>query len=164
MGQTLTQKELDERVAILQRFRNLLEKQRNKFREYLHVLEQQQDTIANEDGDGMIAQTELETQILEHITGLQKVIVPMQSLYQTVAGDIPAADNASIEQMQDDLERIRRQVLNQNEKNRDLLRAHIKQIRSQLDTLTRQSPYRGRRSVYAENTAVAPGNMIAVDA
>ncbi|MDE6705491.1 MAG: flagellar protein FlgN [Treponemataceae bacterium] len=164
MEQTLTQQELDERVAILQRFRSLLEKQRNKFREYLHVLEQQQDTIANEDGDGMLAHTELETQILEHITGLQKVIVPVQSLYQTIAGDIPAADSANIEQMQDDLERIRRQVLNQNEKNRELLRAHIKQIRSQLDTLMQHSPYRGRRSIYAENTAVATGNMIAVDA
>ena len=36
--------------------------------------------------------------------------------------------------------------------------------RSQLDTLMQHSPYRGRRSIYAENTAVTTGNMIAVDA
>ena len=31
----LTQQELDERVALLRKFRSLLEQQRNKFREYL---------------------------------------------------------------------------------------------------------------------------------
>ena len=34
----LTQAQIDERIAVLKRFRTLLEQQRNKFREYLHVL------------------------------------------------------------------------------------------------------------------------------
>ena len=41
MENELTQAELDERVAILKRFRTLLEKQREKFQEYLKVLEKQ---------------------------------------------------------------------------------------------------------------------------
>ena len=36
----LTQEELNERVEILKKLRALLEMQRNKFREYLKVLEQ----------------------------------------------------------------------------------------------------------------------------
>lgn len=35
----LTKQEIDERVAILKRYKSLLEQQRNKFREYLKVLE-----------------------------------------------------------------------------------------------------------------------------
>ena len=35
----LTQQELDERVALLRKFRSVLEQQRNKFQEYLTVLE-----------------------------------------------------------------------------------------------------------------------------
>ena len=164
MEQILAQQELDERVAILRRFRSLLEEQRNKFREYLRVLEKQQDKITEDDGDGLTAHAELETQILQSIAGLQKVIEPMQSLYQTVAGSISAADNASVARVQSDLESIQRQVLAQNEKNRKLLRAHINQIRAQLDTLMQNNPYRGRRSVYAENAVVMPGNMVAVEA
>ncbi len=36
---TLTQEEINERVAVLHRLRNLLEQQREKFRQYLNVLE-----------------------------------------------------------------------------------------------------------------------------
>ena len=45
----ITQKELDERVALLHRLKSLLEQQRSKFREYLNVLEKQQDSIAKEE-------------------------------------------------------------------------------------------------------------------
>ena len=44
----ITQEELNERVALLRRFRSLLEEQRGKFREYLTVLEKQQDSITSE--------------------------------------------------------------------------------------------------------------------
>ena len=40
--ENLSKEELDERVAILKRFRALLEQQRTKFREYLKVLESQE--------------------------------------------------------------------------------------------------------------------------
>ena len=83
MTKELSQEELDERVAILRRFRSLLEQQRNKFREYLLVLEKQEGTIEAEDPDAIIAHSELEEQIVRNIGSLQKVIAPMQQLYQT---------------------------------------------------------------------------------
>ena len=64
----LTQEEIDERIAILKRFRKLLEEQRNKFREYLDVLEKQQSAIENGDTDAMLAHTELEQQIVSAST------------------------------------------------------------------------------------------------
>ena len=66
----LTQEEIDERIAILKRFRKLLEEQRNKFREYLDVLEKQQSAIENGDTDAMLAHTELEQQIVANIGSL----------------------------------------------------------------------------------------------
>ena len=42
-----SQKEIDERVAVLKRFKILLETQRNKFQEYLNVLEKQESSIEN---------------------------------------------------------------------------------------------------------------------
>ena len=52
----LTQDEVDERVAILKRFRELLTEQRNKFREYLTVLEKQAQMISTENIDAMVHQ------------------------------------------------------------------------------------------------------------
>ena len=52
----ITQEELNERVAILKRFRSLLEQQRNKFREYLTVLEKQQDSINDENTEKLVKQ------------------------------------------------------------------------------------------------------------
>ena len=78
----LTQEEIDERIAILKRFRKLLEEQRNKFREYLDVLEKQQSAIEKGDTEAMLAHTELEQQIVANIGSLQKVITPIEKLYE----------------------------------------------------------------------------------
>ena len=78
----LTQEELDERVALLRKFRSVLEQQRNKFQEYLTVLEKQQDSITKENPESLIAHTELEQQVVKNIANLQKVIVPMSKMYK----------------------------------------------------------------------------------
>ena len=162
MEKKLTQAEIDERVAILKRFRGLLEEQRNKFREYLLVLEKQESKISDEDGEAVSLHTDLEARILKNIAGLQKVIVPMQDMYNTVVSDVSQADKAEVQKVQNDLAAIQQQVLAQNEKNQQLLREHITQIRTQLDSLKTNNPYRGKRSVYAEKINV--GNMVAIEA
>ena len=54
MEQKISKEELDERVAILKKFRMLLEQQRKKFQEYLKVLESQENKIAEEDSDSLM--------------------------------------------------------------------------------------------------------------
>ena len=161
MEKKLTQAEIDERVAILKRFRTLLEEQRNKFREYLLVLEKQENKISEEDGDAVVAHADLETNILKNIAGLQKVILPMQAMYNTVVNQVSAEENASVLKVQKDLAAIQQKVLAQNEKNQALLRAHINQIRAQLTALTENNPYRGRRSIYADK--ITTGNRVAIE-
>lgn len=153
----LTQAQIDERIAVLRRFKTLLEQQRDKFREYLYVLEKQQDKIEEDDGDAIAAHAELEQQIVANISSLQKVILPIQSMY--TAADSAGAfrrgteldSKAQVVKMQNELADLQKKVLVQNERNRNLLRIHIEQIKKQLDDVRISNPYRGRRSIYADS-------------
>ena len=162
MSKELSKEELDERVAILKRFRKLLEQQRNKFQEYLMVLESQEGKIAEENTVSIMAHTELENQIVKNLASLQKVIVPMQGMYNAIVPGVPVADNAKVEQLQLDLANLQKQVLAQNERNRSLLQSQMNKIKNQLGGMNLMNPYRGRSSVYAEKTAV--GSMIEFNA
>ena len=161
MSKELSKEELDERVAILKRFRKLLEQQRNKFQEYLMVLESQEGKINEENADSIMAHTELENQIVKNLASLQKVIVPMQGMYNAIMPGVPVADNARVEQLQLDLANLQKQVLAQNERNRNLLQSQMNKIKTQLGGMNLMNPYRGRSSIYAEKTAV--GSMLSIE-
>ena len=149
----ITQQELDERVALLRKFRSLLEQQRNKFQEYLNVLEKQQDSIASENTESLIAHTELEQQVVQNIASLQKVIVPMQKMYKAAVPMAHTAEDNSITQIQNELNTLQDKVLKQNQINRDLLRNHIETIRNQIQNF--KNPYKNVRSVYAQPQNIA---------
>ena len=150
----ITQEELNERVAILRRFRSLLEEQRGKFREYLNVLEKQQDSITSENPESLLAHTELEQQVVKNIANLQKVIVPMAKMYKANGGNSsPAAEDAEIIKIQNELSDLQEKVLKQNAINRDLLRVHIEQLKSQINNF--KNPYKATRNVYASAQPVA---------
>ena len=156
----ITQQELDERVALLRKFRSLLEQQRNKFREYLTVLEKQQDSITKENPENLIAHTELEQQVVRNIANLQKVIVPMSKMYKASVPMAHTADDAGITQIQNELNDLQTRVLKQNQINRDLLRAHIESIRTQIQNF--KNPYKNIKSVYAQPQRVA--SLVEVEA
>lgn len=160
----ITQEELNERVAILRRFRSLLEEQRGKFREYLTVLEKQQDSITSENPENLLAHTELEQQVVKNIASLQKVIVPMAKMYHAANGASAAssaAEEAEITKLQNDLTDLQDRVLKQNAINRDLLRVHIEQLKSQIAGF--KNPYKNNRSVYANVQAQAVATMVHVE-
>ena len=158
----ITQEELNERVALLRRFRSLLEEQRGKFREYLNVLEKQQDSITSENPENLLAHTELEQQVVKSIASLQKVIVPMSKMYSSKVGNIsPAAEEAEIARIQNDLSDLQDKVLKQNAINRDLLRVHIEQLRSQIANF--KNPYKNNRSVSANVHAQSVATMVQVE-
>ena len=157
----ITQEELNERVALLRRFRSLLEEQRGKFREYLTVLEKQQDSITSENPENLLAHTELEQQVVKSIASLQKVIVPMSKMYSSGGNKAPAEEDAEIIKIQNDLSDLQDKVLKQNAINRDLLRVHIEQLRSQIANF--KNPYKNNRSVYANVHAQSVATMVQVE-
>ena len=159
----ITQEELNERVAILRRFKSLLEEQRGKFREYLTVLEKQQESIASENPESLLAHTELEQQVVKNIANLQKVIVPMAKMYHAGRNSTPSAgmtgsEDAEIKKIQNELSDLQDKVLKQNAINRDLLRVHIEQLRAQIAGF--KNPYKNNRSVYANVQAQSVATMI----
>lgn len=155
----ISQEELNERLAILRRFRSLLEEQKKKFQDYLEVLEKQENSIENDNTDVLVAHAEIETEISRNIKSLQKVIVPISEMYSRNISGIREADRKSVEEIQENLDRLQEKVLKQNAKNRELLRTHIAQIRKQIDGF--KNPYRNVSSVYAKK--VAQGNFVAVE-
>ena len=128
----LTQAEIEERTAILKRFRSLLEQQRAKFKEYLRVLEEQEKTIQTENTDALMIHTELEQQIVSNIISLQKVIKPIETMYNEAFSDGNA--NLEIPHLKADLQNLQAQVLERNKKNRELLQVHIGQIKERLSS------------------------------
>ena len=159
----ITQEELNERVALLRRFRSLLEEQRGKFREYLNVLEKQQDSITSENPESLLAHTELEQQVVKNIANLQKVIVPMAKMYKSSNSGtgINAAEDADIIKIQNELTDLQDKVLKQNAINRDLLRVHIEQLKAQISGF--KNPYKKNRSVYANVQQHAVATMVQVE-
>ena len=150
----ITQEELNERVAILRRFKSLLEEQRGKFREYLTVLEKQQDSITSENPESLLAHTELEQQVVKNIANLQKVIVPMAKMYKANGNyTSPVSEEAEIAKIQNELSDLQDKVLKQNAINRDLLKLHIEQLKSQINNF--KNPYKTNHSVYTTVQPVA---------
>ena len=156
----ITQKELDERIALLRKFRSLLEQQRNKFQEYLTVLEKQQDSITKENPENLIAHTELEQQVVKNIANLQKVIIPMSKMYKASVPMAHTNEDSDIRQIQNELNDLQTRVLKQNQINRDLLREHIESIRTQIQNF--KNPYKNIKSVYAQPQRVA--SLVEVEA
>ena len=72
MEQVLTQEQIDERVCVLKRLKELLQQQRVKFQEYLTVLEKQEFSITDGDAQKLTAHTQLEENILNNLQSLQK--------------------------------------------------------------------------------------------
>lgn len=147
----LSQDEINERVAILKRFRHLLEQQRNKFKEYLVVLEKQEEGIKSEDDTVIVAQAELERQIVSNISNLQKVIVPIETMYKekgiTLSAEIP--------QIQKELTELQEAVLTQNEKNQSLLKEHMEELKSSISNFSNPkfNPYAKNTSIYSQKTS-----------
>lgn len=153
MEKDLTDEEVAQRVAILKRYRKMLEEQRAKFREYLTVLEKQAQGIEDVNDEAIAAHAELEHQIVTNISTLHKVTLPLEKLYK----DTHPEEDAEIPQLKADLQHLRDEVLKQNEKNRDLLKTKIVEVRNQIKRIQNPNfkPYANSRSVYSQNTPTA---------
>lgn len=160
METKLSQEELNERIQILKKFRQLLEQQRTKFQEYLKVLEVQESKINEENAEALLAHSELEAQIVKGIGSLQKVIVPMQDLVtRTHAATYNPADAKPVEDIKAELAKLQGHVLKQNEKNRNLLKFYMAQVKEQIQEF--KNPYRSLNSVYF--TTMTTGSRIQVE-
>ena len=145
----LNDSEIAERVAVLKRFRSLLEQQRLKFREYLTVLEKQEKSISDENTDAVLQHTELEESIIAEIFTIQKVIDPLEYMYTNICKN----EHSDIPHLKTDLDDLQTRVLAQNKRNRELLQTHITGLRQQIASLKR--PYAHKESIYVSTARTA---------
>ena len=129
MKQVLSRQEIDQRVAVLKRFKALLQEQRKKFSDYLVVLETQERSINEENIDALVHHTELEQSIIGDIFTIQKVIDPIEEMYRL---GMPDKDDTEVVRLKSDLNKLQSQVIDQNQKNRALLQSRMADLRQEM--------------------------------
>jgi chromosome segregation ATPase len=139
----LSQEEVAHRVAVLKRFRELLSEQRNRFREYLEVLDKQKDVIEKGDAEALVQHVELEEKIVADIFAVQRVIDPLEDMYRTA---FPEKD-AEIPHIKATLEDLKSEALSRSQRNRKLLSQKMEELRTEIRTL-RNNPFGLRRPAY----------------
>ncbi|HOZ72404.1 MAG TPA: flagellar export chaperone FlgN [Spirochaetales bacterium] len=139
----LSRQELDERVAVLKRFRELLVRQRDKFNEYMSLLERQRTDIESGDVDALVAHVELEQGIVSEIFAVQKVIEPLEDMYRSA---YRGAEPEGVAELRSTLSELKDEVVVRNSENRALLKQRMDMLRHEIMSVG--NPYAKRKSVY----------------
>jgi len=145
MAAELSPEEVARRVAVLKRFRELLVAQRDKFRDYLAVLDKQKDVIEKGDAEALSVHVEVEEGIVSEILAIQKVVEPLEDLYRSAYPE----REAEVPPLKKALEELKAEAVSRSKRNRELLSRHMDDVRSEIRSL-RGNPFASRRSVYAD--------------
>ncbi|MDR0785960.1 MAG: flagellar biosynthesis protein FlgN [Treponema sp.] len=138
----ITPEELKERVAVVKRFRELLREQRERFSNYLDVLDKQKVVVEKGNAEDILSHIEIEEKMLSDIFSIQKALAPLEPLYRTSVKTVKAPDVAEI---QSALENLKTEAVQKVKQNRDILGIRMSELKKQMEVL-RNNPY-ARRSV-----------------
>ena len=144
----ITHSELEMRVAVLKRFKSLLQEQRDKFSEYLCVLEKQEVSIAENNIEAVMQHTELENNIIQNILNIQKVIEPIEKMYS-----LSNPQDENVLQLKNDLGKLQKSIQKQNEKNRIILNEKMAHVRKEISSFPVKNKY--ATSVYSREEDLA---------
>jgi hypothetical protein len=133
------EREVAERVELLTRFRQLLIKQRERFRAYLTTLEDEGDAIRQGDVDRFERHVQLEQSIVRDIISFRRAVEPLEDLYHRATGR-NAGDEGDIPELKAHLEHLQTQVLRRNEENRVELRSRLEELRREVARV--RNPYK----------------------
>jgi hypothetical protein len=140
--------EVSQRVAVLKRFRELLTEQRNRFRQYLEVLDKQKDLIETGRTEDLNRHVELEEKILADIFSIQKVIDPLEDILQAPAMT-SVREAADAPALRTSLENLKTEAKIRLERNKNLLSTEMVRIRKEIKKLGGKS-FVNRPSIYAD--------------
>jgi flagellar biosynthesis/type III secretory pathway chaperone len=140
----VTQEELDQRVAILKKLRNTLLRQRDKFQEYLHVLEKEEEDIEGGDLNKLEIHTKIEESIVHELYTFEKVVNPLEDMYNVAYPE----KEKEIPAIKQSLHRLKEKVVKRNKKNQELLQRRMELVKKNIVSL--RKPF-GGRSPYSDN-------------
>jgi len=144
--------ELAQRVALLKRFRELLIKQRERFQRYLITLDKQQAVIESGSSGELAEYIELEEQIVADIFSIQKVIDPLELMYNA-AGSAAASTYPSddVPALKSALKELKDQVVVRSARNRELLSSRMDDIRSEIIEMRNNPLINAARTAYNQS-------------
>jgi len=145
--------ELKQRVAVLKRFRELLKAQRERFGAYLDALDKQQDVIQRGSAEDLLRHVELEEKIVADIYSIQKVIDPLETMYQSVKKNEKHPADEEVSGLKEALVGLKAEAVIRSERNRILLSKRMTELRSEIKGL-RSNPYMRRRENAAAPTQI----------
>jgi hypothetical protein len=159
-GGTIGPEELAQRVAVLKRFRTLLTQQRDRFRSYLEALDKQKDIIEKGDPNELLSHVEMEEKIVADIFSIQKVIDPLEEMYQAAlsgfdppraAGKDPFRSSDDVPGLKAALEDLKHEAVIRSTRNKELLSQRMVELRAEIKSL-RSNPYAAsaRRSIFSD--------------
>jgi hypothetical protein len=157
----ISSSELAQRVAILKRFKILLSQQRERFHSYLDLLDKQQNVIESGSAEDLLTYVEIEEKIVADIYSIQKVIDPLEEMYNTVVFEhSPSKSPAKIEStgsqeevptLKASLEILKNEAVIRSTKNKELLSKRMLELREEIKSL-RNNPYTASgRSAYSNS-------------
>jgi hypothetical protein len=163
----ITDAELNRRVAVIKRFKELLQSQRDRFRNYLDALDKQKEVIQNGSADDLLRHVELEEKIVADIFSIQKVIDPLEEMYRSIRMETPAipvstarADTGSgadeVTGLKEALEGLKAEAVVRSQQNRELLAGRMAELRAEITSM-RNNPYARRKSPF--DSAPAPSQI-----
>jgi uncharacterized small protein (DUF1192 family) len=150
---TLSQKEVTQRVAILKRFKEMLKAQRDRFQAYLDALDKSREVIARGTTDELIHHVELEEKIVADIYSIQKVIDPLEEMYRTAKRSGVSASKAAdddVPSLKAALDGLKTEAVARVGRNKDLLSKRMAELRSEIKSL-RSNPYTKRQQGYGNS-------------
>jgi len=137
--------ELGQRIAIIRRFKELLKAQRDRFQAYLGALDKQKDVIERGTTDDLLRHVELEEKIVEDIFSMQKVIDPLEKMYQSIKPETGAAPTArpvevqsgvdEVSSLKEALQGLKAEAVIRSDRNRELLSKRMAELRSEIKSL-----------------------------
>lgn len=142
--------ELAQRVAILKRFKTLLSQQRDRFKNYLELLDKQQGIIESGTPEDLLTYVEIEEKIVADIFSIQKVIDPLEEMYYTVTA---AKVDEEVPSLKASLEKLKGEAVIRSTKNKELLSKRMLELRSEIKAL-RNNPY-AAKPAFGGNTNTA---------
>jgi len=157
--------ELAQRVAVLKRFKTLLSQQRDRFHSYLNLLDKQQSVIESGNTEDLLNYVEIEEKIVADIYSIQKVIDPLEDMYNSLitTETVPVKKSAEKSEAPDEvhglktsLEKLKNEAIVRSTKNRELLSKRMLELRSEIKAL-RNNPYTagGRKTYFSDSNSAS---------
>lgn len=125
------ERELDQRIAILRRYRKMLELQRQRFQDYLTLLDVREQAVKESAYEKLEDYAVQEQQVIKGILAVQKCIKPLAELYKKVVPE----GAPEIDELSRRLKSLHKKVLARNEESRDILKVQADLLKAELNKI-----------------------------